>query len=126
MASEYNSRPLPAELLIRRDKVEVIRGNYKMIVMGRQNDPAQSMGWEASGAHIQDFAPGTMPGASLMLEWIEANPGVPMDVFVEKIPYSETRGYVKRVLEYAAIYALRAGRTPTRLSAHLRPIQPAS
>jgi hypothetical protein len=53
------------------DKVEVIRGNYKMIVMGRQNDPAQSMGWEASGAHIQDYAPGTMPGASFWLEWID-------------------------------------------------------
>ncbi|MBW2523811.1 MAG: hypothetical protein JRI23_06530, partial [Deltaproteobacteria bacterium] len=53
------------------DKVEVVRGNYKMVVMGRQNDPGQCMGWEATGAHIQDFAPGTMPGASFWLEWID-------------------------------------------------------
>jgi hypothetical protein len=52
------------------DKVEVIRGNYKMIVLGRQNDPELAMGWEASGSHIQDYAPGTMPGASYFLEWI--------------------------------------------------------
>ncbi len=52
------------------DKVEVVRGNYKMIVMGRQNNPEQAMGWEATGAHIQDYAPGTMPGASYWLEWI--------------------------------------------------------
>ena len=52
------------------DKVEVIRGNYKMIVMGRQDDTSQATGWEAGGSHIQDFAPGTMPGASYWLEWI--------------------------------------------------------
>ena len=53
------------------DKVEVIRGNYKMIVMGRQDDPTQAMGWEASGNHIMDYASGTMPGAGYWLEWID-------------------------------------------------------
>lgn len=52
------------------DKVEVVRGNYKMIVMGRQDDPGEAMGWENTGSHIQDYAPGTMPGASYWLEWI--------------------------------------------------------
>lgn len=52
------------------DKVEVVRGNYKMIVMGRQDNTDEAMGWEASGSHIQDYAPGTMPGASFWLEWI--------------------------------------------------------
>ena len=52
------------------DKVEVIRGNYKMIVLGRNDDPGAAMGWEASGDHIMDFAPGTMPGAAYWLEWI--------------------------------------------------------
>jgi hypothetical protein len=53
------------------DKVEIIRGNYKMVVLGRQNDPELAMGWEVSGSHIQDYAPGTMPGASYWLEWID-------------------------------------------------------
>jgi hypothetical protein len=53
------------------DKVEVVRGNYKMIVMGRQDDPGEAMGWEASGSHVADYAPGTMPGASYWHEWID-------------------------------------------------------
>jgi len=52
------------------DKVEVIRGNYKMIVMGRQDDTGEAMGWDVGGSHIQDFAAGTMPGASFWLEWV--------------------------------------------------------
>jgi hypothetical protein len=52
------------------DKVEVVRGNYKMIVLGRQDDPGEAMGWEVGGSHIQDYAPGTMPGASMFLEWV--------------------------------------------------------
>lgn len=49
------------------DKVEVIRGNYKMIVLGRQDDPESSTGWDASGQHIQDWGY-TMPGASVRVE----------------------------------------------------------
>lgn len=54
----------------RGDKVEVVYGNYKLIVMGRQADPACAHGWEANGDHIQDFADGTMPGASVTAEWV--------------------------------------------------------
>ncbi len=53
------------------DKVEVIRGNYKMVVMGRQDDPGNAMGWDATGNHIQDYAQATMPGASVTVEWIQ-------------------------------------------------------
>lgn len=52
------------------DKVEVIRGNYKLVVMGRQDNVEEAIGWEGSGSHVQDYAPGTMPGASFWLEWI--------------------------------------------------------
>jgi len=53
------------------DKIEVIRGNYKLVVMGRQDDPGQSQGHEWSGNHVQDWGQGTMPGASVTLEWIQ-------------------------------------------------------
>jgi hypothetical protein len=53
------------------DKVEVVRGNYKMVVLGRQDDPGQAMGWDVAGSHIQDFAPGTMPGASVYVEYVK-------------------------------------------------------
>ena len=55
----------------RGDKIEVIYGNYKLIVMGRQADPGQGMGWEASGNNVQDFAGATMPGASVTVTWMK-------------------------------------------------------
>lgn len=54
----------------RGDKIEVVYGNYKLIVMGRQPDPGEAMAWDATGNHIQDFAGGTMPGASVTVEWV--------------------------------------------------------
>lgn len=58
------------------DKVEVVRGNYRMLVLGRQSDEAQASGWDASGNHVQDFAPGTMPGASVRVEYEQKFGGV--------------------------------------------------
>jgi len=49
------------------DKIEVIRGNYKKIVLGRQDDATTSAGWDVSGQIIQDFAY-MMPGASVRVE----------------------------------------------------------
>ena len=51
------------------DKVEVIRGAYKMVVMSRQDDPGKGGGWDLSGGHIQDLGPNSMPGASVRLEF---------------------------------------------------------
>lgn len=49
------------------DKVEVIRGNYKMMILGRQDDPTASAGWDAGGQIIQDYAY-MMPGAAVRVE----------------------------------------------------------
>ena len=57
------------------DKVEVIRGNYRMLVLGRQDDATQAAGWDVSGNNIQDFAGGTMPGASVRVEYTEKYDG---------------------------------------------------
>lgn len=51
------------------DKVEVIRGNYKMVVMHRQDDPEMGGGWDVSGGHVQDLGPNSMPGASVRVEF---------------------------------------------------------
>lgn len=51
------------------DKVEVIRGNFKMVVMHRQDDAESAGGWDVSGGHIQDLGPASMPGASVRLEF---------------------------------------------------------
>lgn len=66
-------------------------------------------------------------GAGNVRKWIRENgdPRMGGDIvaWIEKIPYSETRNYVQRVLENAVVYdAMRASRTgaaPTRLSSFL-------
>jgi hypothetical protein len=44
------------------DKVEVIRGNYKLLVLGRQDDPEKAAAFDVSGGLIQsgDIAPGSI------------------------------------------------------------------
>ncbi len=58
-------------------------------------------------------------GPSRVDRWLELAP-LPADLWVEMIPFVETREYVKRVLEYHAVYEYRLGRSPTRLRELLR------
>lgn len=44
----------------RGDKIEVVKGNYRMVIMGRQNDIA---GWDVSGGHVGESGI-TFDGAS--------------------------------------------------------------
>ena len=48
-------------------------------------------------------------GENAVERWRAAAPGLPLDEFVEEIPYDETRGYVKRVLRSYASYRLLSG-----------------
>jgi soluble lytic murein transglycosylase len=50
--------------------------------------------------------------------WLN-DPGMPPDIWVELIPFRETRGYVQRVLAYAAIYDRRLGSKQARVSDRL-------
>lgn len=43
--------------------------------------------------------------------WLPAQQKVPMDIWVETIPYKETRNYVKAVMAYKQIYAQRMGQS---------------
>jgi hypothetical protein len=53
----------------RGDKVEVIRGNYKLLVLGRQDDPNEGAYLDASGGLLQtgDIA----PGAISSIRWVQ-------------------------------------------------------
>lgn len=50
----------------RGDKVEVIKGNYRMLVLGRQEDTA---GWDVSGGHVQDAT--DLWTAATTIEWVQ-------------------------------------------------------
>ena len=49
---------------------------------------------------------------------------LPADIWIELVPFSETRGYLQRVLAYTVIYEKRMGKTPTRLNQRLHPVPP--
>lgn len=42
-------------------------------------------------------------------QWLARRPATPADVWIEAIPFSETRGYVQNVLAFALIYSQRLG-----------------
>ena len=46
--------------------------------------------------------------------WLKKRGHLPLDIWVEVIPFKETRTYVQRVLEYGVVYDMMANR-PTRL-----------
>ena len=54
--------------------------------------------------------------------WRPAERNVSADLWIENIPYRETREYVRRVITYTAIYEQRLGRKSVRLSERLTPI----
>jgi soluble lytic murein transglycosylase len=41
--------------------------------------------------------------------WLKNKPSLPADIWIETIPYKETRDYVKSVLAYQQIYQIRSG-----------------
>ncbi|MBT0585934.1 lytic transglycosylase domain-containing protein [Alteromonas oceanisediminis] len=44
-----------------------------------------------------------------VLDWVPKSEPIPMDIWIETIPYRETRNYVKAVLAYRYIYQLQLG-----------------
>lgn len=58
-------------------------------------------------------------GPNRVKQWLRrsANNPVPMDVWIETIPFLETRGYVQNVLAYSVIYGYRMGEPVRFLSA---------
>ena len=53
-------------------------------------------------------------GPSRVNRWLKERGNLPLDIWVEVIPFEETRLYVQRVLEYGVVYDLMANR-PARL-----------
>lgn len=62
-------------------------------------------------------------GPSAVLRWVKDSGKLPLDLFVERIPYKETRGYVKQVVadlyNYRALYGATGGELAVQGGAHL-------
>ena len=66
-------------------------------------------------------------GPNKVMQWLPADHPVPADVWAETIPYRETRAYVQRVMEYAAVYRHLLGlegNPKTTLGARMKPVLP--
>jgi soluble lytic murein transglycosylase len=53
--------------------------------------------------------PGYNAGPGAPIRWVDARPADDFDLWVERIPYQETRRYTKRVLRAMAAYAMLYG-----------------
>lgn len=58
--------------------------------------------------------------------WIKTESGYPADIWVETIPYKETRGYVAAVLTYALVYQHRMGENKLTMQDFMLDIKPQS
>ncbi len=65
-------------------------------------------------------------GPNRVSGWMPAKQTMDADVWVETIPYSETREYVKNVMAFTTVYDYRLGAHPTRLSGRMLAITPAA
>ncbi|MCY4452744.1 MAG: transglycosylase SLT domain-containing protein [Immundisolibacterales bacterium] len=61
-------------------------------------------------------------GPHRAVRWLAAAGGLEPELWVEFIPYTETRQYVKRILEYRIVYRHRLRIAPIRLSELLPPL----
>lgn len=64
-------------------------------------------------------------GPSRVGKWLQEN-SMEADIWIDTIPYTETRRYVRAVLAYAAIYEYQLNGKPQRLSQKLRTVPAAS
>lgn len=58
--------------------------------------------------------------------WLPEGNELPADVWVDTIPFTETREYVRAILAYTALFEwqLNQQQAPTRLSVHMQPVLP--
>jgi soluble lytic murein transglycosylase len=64
-------------------------------------------------------------GPASVAHWLPPKP-MDADVWIENIPYNETRGYVQHILEHIVAYASVRNAEPTRLEVLLAEVEPAT
>ena len=61
-------------------------------------------------------------GPNNVKRWLPSDGSVAADIWIETVPFSETRDYLKRVLTYTVIYEQRLGQQPKSLLKRMTPI----
>jgi len=65
-------------------------------------------------------------GPTKVRQWLPDHGAVPADIWIETIPYDETRDYVERVMAYTVIYDWQLTGKPLRLGQFMPPITAAN
>ncbi len=63
-------------------------------------------------------------GPHRVKRWLPESRQLPADVWVETIPFNETRNYVKNIHAYIAVYNYRLGNSPVVISQNMKPVGP--
>jgi len=63
-------------------------------------------------------------GHNRVRQWLPKEGVVPADIWIESVPFTETRDYLKRVMTYTIIYEQRLGKRPTPLLERMLPVSP--
>ena len=74
------------------------------------------------GGHVALATASYNAGPHRVRGWLPADGEVEAAVWIDNIPFTETRRYVRRFLAYSAIYEYRLGRRPTRLNDRMPPV----
>lgn len=61
-------------------------------------------------------------GGTRVQQWLPDNRVQDVDIWIDTIPFKETRNYVKKVMANTVIYDYRLGRTPTALNKRILPV----
>jgi soluble lytic murein transglycosylase len=85
---------------------------YGTSYLRRQLDDLQNHPFLATAAYNA--------GQSRVKGWLPSRP-MPADIWVETIPFNETRNYVEKVAAYTAIYEIRLGKKPPRFRSEAAP-----
>ncbi|WP_298185423.1 lytic transglycosylase domain-containing protein [Acidiferrobacter sp.] len=64
-------------------------------------------------------------GPTAAISWLPVRKPLPADIWIETIPYRQTRGYVKNVLAFTAIYDYLLNGRQDALVTRMKPIPPA-
>jgi len=61
-------------------------------------------------------------GPHRVKRWLPPNKKMSADVWVDTIPYDETRKYVRRVMSYSTVYQWKMAHKTTRLQSRMPPV----
>lgn len=76
------------------------------------------------GGHVAVAAAAYNAGPAKVAAWLPVSIPVPADIWIETIPFKETRKYVSSVLAYAIIYQHRLHRSSLKIHDFMKDVQP--